>query len=173
MLVKLAPIVTPDRLGNPELEQPGRTMYWRNALGFLPGRSEVPLVVDHDMSRQIGVLDQLFPMDWVDGWWIVACGTVTDAPASLEKYQTKASFGHWNVHISENRVSQAWVKEVSLLSPAVEPAEPLACVLSVRPAEPKPSPAAVASDRAVAGEVIYGKPGERIVRYFETPITVR
>jgi hypothetical protein len=56
--------------------------------------------------------------------------------------------------------------EVSVLAPSVEPAEPCAEVLSFRAIEAKPSPAAVssASDRT-AGEVIYGRPGEKIVRY--------
>ena len=50
-----------------------------------------------------------------------------------------------------------------MLSDGTAPAEPLAEVLSLRPTEPKPSPAVVsASDRAVAGEVIDGKPEERI-----------
>ena len=48
--------------------------------------------------------------------------------------------------------------------------EPLADVLSLRAFETKLLPAG--ADR-LAGDPNGGKPGQRIVRYFETPITVR
>ena len=81
----------------------------------------------------------------------------------MRTYETKASFGRWDVHATTHddgwdRVTRALVKEVSILSPAHEPAEPRACVLSFR-------------EKADEGEVFYGGPVIR--RYFDTPITVR
>jgi hypothetical protein len=54
------------------------------------------------------------------------------------------------------------------LSPAKRPAEPLAEVLSYRPAEAPSSPAAGA-DRTVAGEVFYGD-GRTIRRRFDNAV---
>ena len=171
--IKLAPILTADRFRNPEWDRPDRILYRRDALQLLPNRSEVPFIVDHDMTHQIGVVDSFFELDWTDGLWIVARGTAVDPPAWIERYHTKASFGYFDVHIAENRVSLAWVKEVSVLSREHEPREPDACVLSIRRADTRPSPGVVASTSAVAGEVIYDKPGQVLRRYFETEIRVR
>ena len=61
------------------------------------------------------------------------------------------------------RVTSALVKEISLLSPGVEPSEPRACVLSFRPME---EPTA-----SREGEVFFG--GETIRRDFPATLTVR
>ena len=95
--IKLAPVLTADRFRNPDWDRPDRTLYWRGALQFLPNRSEVPLFVDHDLTRQIGVMDTFFELDWIDGEWICAVGTIGDPPAWIERHHTKASFGHWDV----------------------------------------------------------------------------
>lgn len=137
--IKLAPVITADRFRNPDWDRPDRTLYRRGSLQFLPNRSEVPLVIDHDLERRIGIVDRFFELDWTDGLWICAVGTISDPPPWIERYHTKASFGYWDVHASENRVSQTWVKEVSLLSRSVEPAEPGACVCC-RSGEPTQDP---------------------------------
>ena len=140
-LVKLAPVVSAERLNNPTWERPGRTMYWSGALRFLPNRSEIPLVVDHNMERQVGIVHELFEMDWTDGPWIVARATVVDPPSWLMAGYTEASFARWTVHSTQvgesDRVTRAFAKEVSLLC-QTEPLEPLAEVLSLRPIETKP-----------------------------------
>ncbi len=132
-VIKLAPILTAERWGDPAWTRPGRTFYWPGALRLLPGKP-TPLVVDHEMSTTIGTVNELCTMTFTDGPWIVARGIVDDAPGWLRTYQTKASFGRWDVHATTHadgweRVTSAIVREVSLLSPALEPAEPLAQVV--------------------------------------------
>ena len=161
-LIKFAPIVTAERLNNPTWERPGRTMYRSGALRFLPTQTEIPLLVDHRMERQIGVVHELFEMDWVDGPWICARATVADAPAWLKRHETKASFGRWNIHATEvgeyERVTSAFVREDSLLSPAHEPNEPLACVLSIRPTETPTDQASRTRAPSPVGQVLYTPP---------------
>ncbi len=135
-------------MGRPHWTRPGRTFYWAGALKLIPDRP-TPLVVDHNMERQVGVVDRLFQMDWTDGPWICASATVTDPPCWLRRHDTKASFGRWNAHSTTHddgweRVTSALVKEVSLLI-SLEPAEPLACVMSLREKAPAP-----------VGDVAYG-----------------
>jgi hypothetical protein len=136
--VKLAPVLTAERWGYPKWTRPGRTFYWGGALRLLPGKP-TPLVVDHDVSRLIGTVDELFTMDWVDGPWICCRAVVDDPPCWLRKYETKASFARWDVHSTTHadgleRVTSALAKEVSLLSPATQPAEPLAGNTTMTPA---------------------------------------
>ena len=125
-------------MGRPQVDARRQDVLLARLTKLLPGQP-TPLVVDHDMEREVGVVHELFTMEWTDGPWICARATVEKPPGWLRTYQTKASFGSWRVHSTTHddgwvRVTRALVKEVSLLSPAVEPAEPLACVtLSSRP----------------------------------------
>ena len=166
-LIKFAPVLTAERWGNPEWTRPGRTFYWGGSLKLIPG-TPTPLIVDHDMDRRIGFVRELFTMPWTDGPWIVARAEITDPPAWLRTYETKASFGRWDVHATRHedgweRVTSALVKEVSLLSPGVEPSEPRACVLSFRPT--------VEPTASREGQVILGGPTLR--RSFPTKLTIR
>jgi hypothetical protein len=36
--------------------RPGRDLYQRGSLRFLPGQETVPLLVDHDDDREIGIV---------------------------------------------------------------------------------------------------------------------
>ena len=172
--VRFAPVVNADRLNNPTWERPGRTMYWSRALRFLPTQTEIPLLVDHNMERQVGVVHELFEMDWTNDPWICARATVTDPPAGLRRYETKASFGRWNIHATEvgecERVTSAFVREVSLLSPAHEPNEPLACVLSIRPTEARP---ARSPRETAAGAIVIPANGQLIRRGIGQVLGVR
>ena len=107
-------------------------------------------------------------MEWADGPWICARTVVDDPPGWLKTYRTKASFGRWDVHATTHedgwqRVTRAIVREVSLLSPAVEPAEPLAQVVLVRhaPAAVSPGPAGAAPR---TGNVVIPSNGQLIRR---------
>ena len=162
-IIKLAPILTAERWKNPEWERPGRDFYWSGSLALLPKR-EIPLLVDHDVSRPIGYVRELSELDWVDGRWIAAHVTVTDAPLWLSK-DTAASFERYDLHAPPidaggERVARAFVSEVSVLSPSVMPAEPLARVMWI--GEPESPAAATAT---AAGEVTQPLRPERIVRY--------
>jgi hypothetical protein len=65
-LVKFAPIFTLERFDDHAWNRPGRTLYERGAFQFLPGKTTVPLLVDHEDSREIGTVHELFRMDWID-----------------------------------------------------------------------------------------------------------
>ena len=166
--IKIAPIFTLERFDDPAWRS-DRTMYESGALSFLPGTEEIPLLISHDEQQVVGVVHELMRMEWVDGLrvgpWIVARCTVEDRPEWLGRY-TRASFGFKTLHRREvnirgtkaDVIARAIVHEVSVLPESVQPAEPLAAVVSIRPIE---------------DEVIYGKPGQVLRRYFDTKITVR
>jgi hypothetical protein len=56
-----APVFTFDRFNDPKWARPGRTMYEREALRVLPGKTSIPLIVDHDDGREFDTID------WVEG----------------------------------------------------------------------------------------------------------
>jgi len=135
----------------------------------------VPLVVNHDLEREIGTVHEIFPMEWVDGRWIVASCTLDDPPGWIER-GTRASFefrplNHWRCN-GWWHVRQAIVEEVTIVGPGHKPVNPSAEVLSLweEPAFTRPptgSPVAVrgSSDRAAAaGEVIHHDRSELLVR---------
>jgi hypothetical protein len=163
-LIKFAPVFTHERFNDVTWARPGRRMYERGALEFMPGWDSIPLIVDHDDEREIGVVHRFGAIDWVDGPWLYAVATVTDPPSWLKR-GTRASFesrpfDQRDVIIREHRaevVARAFVSEVSVLSPSVKPAEPLAEVLSLRAAEP-------------AGEVIYHTSGVLVRRYYANAV---
>jgi hypothetical protein len=132
-LIKIAPIVSTERVNDPTWTRPGRVLFWSGSLSFLPGRSTIPLVIDHDVSRQVGTVHDLFTMDWIDGPWICARATLDNPPGWLKPYTTRASFGRLDVSESE-RVSRAFVKEVTLCL-ATEPNEPGAELVSLKRTE--------------------------------------
>ena len=124
----------------------------------------MPVVVDHEMGRQIGVVRELSLLDWPGGRWGAAHVTLNDCPAWLKR-GTPAGFGRFNVYAvplgeDAERVVDAFIQEVSVLR-ARRPAEPGARVewLGV-----SSSPPAVptASDRTAGGEVEL--PAGRIIR---------
>ena len=52
--------------------RPGRDLYQRGSLRFLPGQETVPLLVDHDDDREIGIVHELVrrqaqrtPVNWL------------------------------------------------------------------------------------------------------------
>jgi hypothetical protein len=144
-LIKFAPLHTLERRNDPRWTRPGRTLYEPGALKFLPSVSEIPLLVDHDYSRRVGTVHELFRMEWIDGPWICARATVDDPPAWLRKHDTKASFEHRTYDRSTfypDLIRRALVSEVSILSPSVKPREPLAQVVHLRESVAAPPPIA-------------------------------
>ena len=162
-VIKLAPVLTAERWGDPEWTRPGRTFYWPGSLKLIP-RQPTPLVVNHDMQRRVGVVDRLFQIDWNDGPWICASCTVTDPPDWLKRYDTKASFGSWDVHSTTH--DDGWERVTSTILQEV-------CA-SDRPPAQRASRATWCRIREKAPEaeqVFYG--GQTLRRTFETPIVVR
>jgi hypothetical protein len=96
--LRFAPLTTLERINNPNWKRPGRTMYDAGALTFFPGKSSAPLLVNHDKTREIGVIDELMRFEDTDGPWLVALATVTDRPCWLERggcvsFATRPSVG--------------------------------------------------------------------------------
>jgi hypothetical protein len=143
--------------------RPGREFFQRGSLSFLPGHPTAPLVIEHDHDRQIGVVDALWEWQDTDGPWYVARAQLTGDPPLWLKRGAKASFSFIELQHQAiddwTRVLRAFVKEISVLH-TQQPVEPRAQVLLVE--RSKDSPAVATSD--VAGEIIYGKPGELIRR---------
>lgn len=164
VVIKLAPLYTLERHNDPRWNQAGRVLYEPGALRFPPGRSTVPLVVDHDEERQVGVVDSLFRGEWTDGPWLFASATVTDPPGWLRKHDTKASLGFHpfgrRSYTEAETVSGALVREVSLLSPSALPAEPLARVERVWELEPAKKPAGRATPSPAAPSHSFDVPAD-------------
>ena len=144
-LIRFAPLVTLKRINDPTWWQPDRTKYRSGSLELPTGTTEVPLLVDHEDERQVGVVHELLEMNCDDGPWYCARATITDPPPWLRQHTTKASFSRRNLESTWagpcESVEHAHVTEVSILSPTVKPAEPLAEVLTVHRTErPKPAP---------------------------------
>jgi hypothetical protein len=159
-VVKFAPIFTAERFNDAAWNRPGRTMYERHAFQFLPGKTTAPLLIDHD--REIGTVESMFLMDWVDGPWMCAKATVdAGAPTWLQR-GARASFEYRSLDTREYNirgtkadvVAKAMVSEVSVLSPSTKPAEPLAAVLSYRPADPPAAGRSSSGRRPAAGNVV-------------------
>ena len=141
-LIRFAPLVTVDRINDPKWRRPGRTLYDHGALTMLPGRTSVPLIVDHDEKRVVGSVRSFSRQDDTDGPWLVAHATVDRCPAWLRKYDTKASFEYIGARQTQDFgceiTRHGWVTEVSLLSPGAIPAEPLAKVVGLWSTEASP-----------------------------------
>jgi hypothetical protein len=135
------------RLYNSESDIPeGRTRYQRGAMRFgLPGRTEpIPLVVDHNLERQIGIVDELAELDDADGIWLTARCRLTEQPPWLKR-GTGASMGYkplWSQQIGAGHcVRDAILEEVTVVLRQA-PREPLAKVALLYTPEPKLAPAA-------------------------------
>jgi hypothetical protein len=129
VLLRVAPLVTARELLEPERGR--RVMFQGSALTPYPGR-DVPVVIDHDDANVVGHVKEFATFPDSNGWsWIFASCDVTEPPAWLRRnggvslsYRVlrDQDMGTWQ------RVLRALVDEVSLLSPSVQPAEPLARV---------------------------------------------
>jgi hypothetical protein len=91
-VIRFAPLVTATVLekfceGSLNLD---RQYYSRGALKPLVG-TEVPLVIDHDIDRKVGIVRSFMDFADVRDDWICAVCDVTDPPAWLKK-NTPASF---------------------------------------------------------------------------------
>ena len=157
-LIKFAPLTTLERVNDPRWSRPGRTMYDAGALTLLPGRPSVPVLVNHDKTRVIGAVTSLTRFEDVDGPWLAALAQITDRPPWLER-GCRCSFGYGPAGTGQfagcEILRRGVVTEVSVLSPGVEPAEPLAQVLTIHPTEtPKPAPTVIHRSLAPAARRI-------------------
>lgn len=154
-LIKIGRLVTAD-LVNSE-PRADISLYQRGALKLNGGAP--PVLVDHDYDRPIGQVLGLFEAPDTDGHWLWARCRIDQPPDWLKK-GTKASIGYkalFRGGMGEwSWIHRGLLTEVSILSPGVQPAEPLAHVALLERAA---SPAA-GTDRPVVGDtVIYHPPG--------------
>ena len=91
-LIKIAPITTLERVNDPNWARSGRTLYDHGSLTFFPGKTSVPLLVNHDENHEIGVVRELMRFEDTDGPWLVAVANVSDRPEWLKR-GVRASFG--------------------------------------------------------------------------------
>jgi hypothetical protein len=155
-LILFAPLTTLERVNDPHWVNRGRTMYDPGALRFLPPKASAPLLIDHDTERQIGFVSELTRVDWTSGPWLAGLATITDAPGWL-KQGTRASFEYKPIQRTDWRgcdiLRHGFVTEISVLSPSVKPAEPLAQVLTFGPLNVPPKAATSA-----VGRVAHARP---------------
>ena len=59
--IQFAPIASLERLNDPAWNRADRTLYDSGSLSFMPGRTEIPLLIDHDEARQVGVVQHAVP----------------------------------------------------------------------------------------------------------------
>lgn len=174
-LVKVAPILTHERQNSPGWTRPDRWLWRSNALRILPSLATPKLCVDHDEEQVIGYVEDILRLEDVDGPWFMGRCVVTNPPGWLKR-GTPASLSSKILArstFSEDIICDGFVHEISVLSPGVRPAEPLARVELYKrssPAAPKPKP--LSSGRSSAGEEIIHGCG-RIRRTFPATITIR
>jgi hypothetical protein len=161
--VKFAPVFTHARFCDREWAA-DRTLF--DKLEFPVFRSNAKLLIDHDENREIGTVNTLYRMEWLDGPWHVASCTLPGEKPSWLQRGCPASFSRKDLHRNESfrvggttvdRVYHSWIEEVSILGPGVRPAEPLAEVLLVKRSEP------------AADEVFYGD-GTLVRRFYANAV---
>ena len=168
--IQFAPLATLERMNDPAWNHAGRTLYDSGSLTLLPRKTGVPLLVDHDAARQVGLVKLLYRSEEMDGPWLCATARVTEPPSWLTR-GTPASFAFLPVAESSfvqpgeaAHIRTGWITEISVLAPGTRAAEPRAMVTTLLPAEqpkpatapptpPKPKPAPALTRRVSHGTV--------------------
>jgi hypothetical protein len=132
-LVRLGPIATAELLSR-EVNPAFPRLYDRARLA-----PNAPVLIDHDQDRDpVGRVLDLHRFDDVGGLWLAARIEIDDPPEWLRK-GTPVSLGGNTLARGEFRgwpITRAvLVREISLVSPAMEPEQPGAKVLLLRDAE--------------------------------------
>ena len=156
--IQFAPIASLERLNDPAWNRADRTLYDSGSLSFMPGRTEIPLLIDHDVERRVGVVNTLYRIEEPDGQWLSAACRVTAPPGWLTR-GTQASFAFLPIQESSftqpgdaDHIRKGWITEVGILSPGTKPAEPHAKVTLLQPAkQPKPATTTPARPKATPG----------------------
>ena len=144
LVVKFARAYDPGALLGPV--RGSGTMYEPAGLTFRPSQQHVPVVVDHDIERQLGVAVELGTLPWTDTKWLIArCKLDAPAPSWIKQWTTKASFSYRPLRSYEINgwtiVARALLDEITIVREH-EAVEPCAEVLLYRASkESKPAPA--------------------------------
>jgi hypothetical protein len=111
-------------------------MVQRGALEQINRDQPIPVLVDHDMSRQVGTVREIFVApDITYGGvvqdWYFASVEIAEPPGWL-KFNGGVSWSHVPLRTQDvngsTRLLRGIISEVSVLSPSVKPAEGFACV---------------------------------------------
>lgn len=154
--IRFAPLTTLKRVNDERWAAP-RTLYDSGALRFLPGHDTVPLLINHDEERPLGVVRELTRFEDTDEPWLAAIAEIEDPPDWL-KHGLPASFAYKNLLRNPDMfgcdvVRHALVTEVSVLTTS-KPAEPGARVLTVNPTKkPKPAPTVIRRAAPIARRI--------------------
>ena len=141
-MIKVAPLVTAQALLRSESVEPGRILYEKGCFSrYIANRREpIAVWIDHDPQRVVGHVREFSEFDDVDGAWLAAHASLDKAPGWLKR-GTAASL---SFHVFRDQKISGWTRildgllsEVSILSPAVKPAESLARVVLVQDEEPE------------------------------------
>jgi hypothetical protein len=131
LFAKIAQLYDSELVLDPRLRRQERVLFQP---GSLRTHGDVPLLIDHDPQQRVGTLRQLVEFPDTDGRWVAAIADVDDPPAWLKR-NTAVSIAYANLSETQangcQRVLDALLAEVSILSPARKPAEPNARVLSL------------------------------------------
>lgn len=138
-LVRLGPLVTLEAIRNPASVREGAELYQSGALQLQRGAR---VFVNHDRDRPVGTVVELVEMADGEGEWLTARCSITAAPEWLRK-GTAASIAYASTSRQQvagwERILKGLVTEISILSPSVKPAQPMARVVLLREA-PEPVP---------------------------------
>ena len=157
-LIKFAPLVSAEALLDPGSVRAGRQLYDHGAFRLL--RPDLPILVDHDDSRQVGIVREVAEIADTDGDWLAALATFTDPPGWVTR-GTPVSFGYHTFRRQQigdwSRINSGLLTEISVLSQTMKPADTRARVLTFGPADD------AAARSSTAGDVVfYG--GETLIR---------
>ena len=162
-LLRFAPVYDPRMVDDSEL---GRDlMVQRGALKEpLKLGEKIPVVVDHDDSRQVGTVREIFIAPDVNGgvvqdWYFASVELTEPAPGWLKR-NGGVSWSHYALRTQEigetTRLLRGLIKEISILTPSTQPAEAFARVVWFGDPVTKRS--------VPAGDVIVHPPGGVLVR---------
>lgn len=166
-MLRFAPVFTGGVVDDPKLVR--QYMVERGALKPMSYSKPIPVLVDHNKTRQIGTVRELAIYDEVISGsrcapYYVAHVDITE-PTAMQR-GNGVSWGFHLLHELEiagtKLIRSAIITEVSVLTPSVKPAEVFARVCWVGESE-RSSAAGDSSDRSAAGEVVLGP--QRIVRH--------
>lgn len=170
-LLRFAPGFTPLLVDDPKLVR--EYMVERGAIQPPSLSKPIPVLVNHDESRQIGTVRTLAIYDEVLSGSRVAPYYVAHVNITGPTAMQRGDGVSWGFRILREMelagtklIRSALIEEVSVLTPPMKPAEVFARVAWVGELEkPKPKLApATSSDRAAGGEVVYGD-GRTITRH--------
>lgn len=135
-VIKFAPIVSKEVLLDTDKLRAGRSLY---QAGSLTLAKDAPVVVDHNMEKTIGRVEEIFRHEDVDGPWYAARCSLDRPPGWLRR-GTPASFAFVNLARQDlgagERILRGYVTEVTVCSTSHRPVDPAAKVCLVRELEP-------------------------------------